>query len=199
MKRIAVLVSNAGTGSNLQAIIDAVEHKKMNGTIAVVLSDTADAYGLTRAKKHKIPTQIVHTSTDIMNLLKKYHIDMIVLAGWKQIISDELIDAYPSQIINIHPGLIPDTIDGTVSNPDGSPALWNRNKFTEKAVQKFLQNNASFAGSTVHFLTHIFDFGPVLKRSFVRVHKGDTVKTLYARLKREEHRILVEALAKLCD
>src|SRR5258708_36629328 len=95
----------------------------------------------------------------------------------------EFLDAYTNRILNLHPGLIPDTIDGLVKNPDGSDGLWNKAKFTNKALQNFFDQEATYAGSSIHFLTHEFDFGPVLGRCFEKIKSDDTVDSLYGRLK----------------
>lgn len=198
MKRLTVLISNKGTGTNLQAIIDGVKSGKINGLIVAVISDTEDAPGLKRARKHKFPIRIVSKKEDLLPVLKKLEPDYICLAGWKQIILDEVIDAYPDRILNTHPGLIPDTIDGIVKNPDGTNGIWNKGKMTNKAMQNFLDNKATYAGCTNHFLSHEFDFGPVLGRCFEKIKKGDTVEALYTRLKKKENQLYVDVLARLC-
>lgn len=199
-KKLAVLISNSGLGTNLQAIIDAIEKNVLHAAIIIVVSDSNDAYGLTRARKHHIPTHILSKNENITILLTQiYSVDYIVLAGWKKIIPNNLIDIFPNKIVNIHPGLIPDTIDGVVKNPDGSNALWNRGKFTTKALEQFLAEKATYAGSTVHFLSKQFDFGPVLARGFEKTRPDDTVDTLYDRLKKREHELLLAALTKLCN
>lgn len=195
---LAILISTGGTGTNLQAIIDAVERRELRATIAVVVSDSEEAVGLTRAKKHHIPCEIVDKTTDLVALLKNtYHVDYICLAGWKLIIPDSFISAFENKILNIHPGLIPETISGVVKNPDGTNALWNKGKYTEKAVQQFLDTGSTYAGSTVHFLSHEFDFGPVQQRVFEKIEPDDTVESLYARLKLKENKAYVDALKKL--
>ncbi len=196
--RIAVLISNSGTGTNLQSIIDAIEKKKILGKIAVVVSDTSLALGLNRARKYGIPVHILESKTSLTSLLQKtFPVDYVVLAGWKKIIPDAFLDAFPKRILNIHPGLIPNTLDGVIANPDGTPAHWNRGKFTEKAITHFLQTNATYAGSTVHFLSKEFDFGEVLQRCFEKIKPHDTVASLYKRLKKQENTILIQALSKL--
>ncbi|MBP9718851.1 MAG: amidophosphoribosyltransferase [Candidatus Levybacteria bacterium] len=195
--RLAVLVSNKGSGTNLQAIIDGIENKKINAKIAVVISDEKDAFGLVRAKKHRIPTEINTEKGSLVKLLKKHTVDYIVLTGWKQFLSSEVLEIFSNQILNLHPGLIPDTIDGVVKNPDGTKGLWNKKKFTNKALQNFLDNRATYAGSTIHFLTKEVDFGPVLGRTFEKIKKDDTVDSLYARLKKKENALYIEALQKL--
>ncbi|MDP2632816.1 MAG: phosphoribosylamine--glycine ligase [Candidatus Curtissbacteria bacterium] len=197
MKKLAVLISNYGTGTNLQAIIDATESKKINAKVVVVVSNTNEAQGLLRAGKHKIQTAISPKKEDLIKILKKYAPDYIILAGWKQIVTDQVIDEFPNKILNLHPGLIPDSPKGTVKNPDGTKALWNKGKLANIAVQNFLDQKATYAGSSVHFLTHEFDFGPVLERAFVKIIKGDSVESLYSRLKVKEHEIYVKALQAL--
>ncbi|MBI2018826.1 phosphoribosylamine--glycine ligase [Candidatus Daviesbacteria bacterium] len=199
MKLIALLISNTGTGTNLQAIIDGVNFGKINAKIVAVISDTSDAIGLERARKHQLPIKICPKKQNLLSLLKKLNPDFICLAGWKQIILDEVIESFPNRIVNLHPGLIPDSMDGKVLNPDGSWGLWNRGKLTDQAVQNFLDNGATYAGSTIHFLSKDFDFGLVLGRCFEKVQKGDSIDSLYTRLKKKENRLYVDILAKLCQ
>lgn len=199
MKKIAVLISNKGSGTNLQAIIDGVESGKIEGIVAVVISDQKNAYGLQRAKKHDIETEINSNKENLLTLLKKYNIDIIALAGWRQFLTEDVINAYQNRIINLHPGLIPDTIGGVVKNPDGTNGLWNKKMFTTKALQNFLENRATYVGSSIHFLTSEFDFGPVLGRCFEKVRAGDRVESLYKRLKVKENKLYVDVLAKLCQ
>ncbi len=200
MKRLALLISTGGTGTNLQAIIDAIEQGKLKAKIAVVLCDSDVARGLERAKKHAIPFEIVNKSTDLTHLLKeKYQVDYVCLAGWKLMIPDSLIESFKNKILNLHPGLIPDIISGEVKNPDSTAALWNRGKFTDKAIQNFIDSKVTYAGSTVHFLSHEFDFGKVLGRCFEKILPTDTVESLYGRLKQKENQLYVDCLKKLCN
>lgn len=199
MKKLAVLISTVGTGSNLQAIIDAIETNKLKAKIALVISDSKEAYGIKRAKKHSLKIAICPKKDDLLPILEKIEPDYIVLAGWKQIVSDEIIDKFQNRILNLHPGLVPQTIKGNVKNPDGTLALWNRGLLAQKAIQNFLDRKSTYAGSTIHFLSKEFDFGPVLRRGFVKVRKNDSVDSLYARLKEVEHKIYIETLQKLCQ
>ncbi|MDZ7586352.1 MAG: formyltransferase family protein, partial [Patescibacteria group bacterium] len=159
---------------NLKAIRQAIRAKKLKAKISVVISDT-----------HK--------------KLADYQVDYICLTGWKKIIPDFLIEKYPQRILNIHPGLIPDELTGKVINPDGTEALWNRGKYMDQAIKNFLNKKATYAGSTVHFLSKEFDFGTVLGRCFEKIIPGDTVESLYQRLKVKENQIYVQALIKLCQ
>ena len=199
MKNIAVLISNAGTGTNLQSIIEGVESGKINAKIVVVISDKEDSFGLQRAKKYNIPTEINPDKEYLLSFLKKYNVDYVCLAGWKQFLTNELIDAYQNKILNLHPGLIPDTIDGVVKNPDNTDALWTKKMFTERAMQSYLDNKATYAGSSIHFITHEVDFGPVLGRCFEKINPGDAVESLYKRLKVKENQLYVMVLVKLCQ
>ena len=198
MKRLAVLISNAGTGTNLQAIIDGVEEGKINGRVVAVISDTENSQGLERARKNNLPIKIIPKKEELLPVLKELNPDYICLAGWKQIIVDEVIDAFPNKILNTHPGLIPDSIDGVVKNPDGTDGLWNKGKFTDKAMQNFLDSGATYAGCSNHLLTQEFDFGPVLGRVFEKIQPGDTIESLYSRLKVKENQLYVEVLINLC-
>lgn len=197
MKKLVVLISNKGTGTNLQAIIDGIESGKINAKIVAVISDTQDAKGLERAKKHNLPIEISLKKEDLLPLLQKLNPDYICLAGWKQIVTKQVIDAFPNKILNLHPGLIPNDINGIVKNPDGTNALWNRGKLAEVAIQNFLEDN-TFAGSSIHFLSYDFDFGPVLARTFEKILPTDTVESLYSRLKEKENQMYKDALEKLC-
>ena len=194
---ITVLISNAGTGTNLQAIIGGVESGKIKAKISAVVCDKPDAPGLERAKKHNLPIEICEKKEGLLPLLKKLNPDYICLAGWKQIILDEVVLAFPNKILNMHPGLIPDTMHSIVKNPDGTDAIWNKGKFTAKAIQNFFDQKATYAGASAHFLTHEFDFGPVLGRCFEKINADDTVDSLYGRLKKKENLLYVEVLEKL--
>ena len=197
--KLVILISNTGTGTNLQAIIDGINAGKIEAEICAVVSDKADALGLERARKHNLKIEICSAKEALLPLLKKLTPDYICLAGWKQIILDEVILAYPNKILNLHPGLIPDTINGSVKNPDDTKALWNKGMLTNKAIQNFLDQKATFAGSSIHFLTLNFDFGPVLGRTFEKIETDDNVESLYRRLKKKENELYIGVLEKLCS
>lgn len=200
MKRLAILISNTGTGTNLQAIIDAIEDKKLKAQVVAVVSDTTQAQGLQRAVKHRLPTVIIGKKDNLEEILKeKYQVDYICLSGWKKIIPDSMIKAFKNRIFNIHPGLIPDSADGVVKNPDGTDGLWNKGKMTSQAIGAFIDKGATYAGSSVHFLSLDFDFGPVLARCFEKIKANDTIDSLYGRLKKKENAIYVSSLMKVCN
>ncbi|MBP7832544.1 MAG: hypothetical protein KA035_02115 [Candidatus Levybacteria bacterium] len=198
MKKLAVLISNTGTGTNLQAIIDGIKNKKIHAEIVAVVSDTPDAMGLERAKKYNLPIIISSKKEELLDILKKTHPDYICLCGWKQFITDEVIDFYPQKILNLHPGLIPDDLTSIVKNPDGTDGLWNKGKLTDAAIGNVIDQKNTYAGSSIHFLTHEFDFGPVLGRCFEKVNVGDTITSLYNRLKIKENKLYQDVLTDLC-
>lgn len=195
--KLVVLISNTGTGTNLQAIINGINGGKINANICVVISDTEDAPALEHAKNNNLKIEICQKKETLLSLLRAENPDYICLAGWKQIILDEVILAYPNKILNLHPGLIPDTKDDMIKNPDGTEALWNKGMLTNKAVQNFLDKKNTYAGSSIHFLTLEFDFGPVLGRVFEEITPDDNVGSLYARLKKKENELYVKVLEKL--
>lgn len=201
MKRLAVLISSAGTGSTLKAIIDAISRGELLAKISVVISDAENSKGFEWIKDREIPKHVYNSKKESLEdlLTERYPTDYIVLTGWKKIVDDSILDAFYNRILNIHPGLIPDTLDDVVKNPDGTPGLWNRGKFMNAAIRNFLETHATYAGSTVHFLSHDFDFGPVLERCFEKILPNDTVDSLYSRLKIKEHKIYINALKKLCN
>ena len=145
------------------------------------------------------PSKVINKKDNLERILKDNKIEFVILAGWKLIIPQSLVNAFNNRILNLHPGLIPDTMNGVFKNPDGTDGLWNRGKLTEMAVQNFLDKKSTYAGSTVHFLSKEFDFGKVLNRCFEKILPQDTVESLYTRLKKKENKIYVEALIKLCN
>ncbi len=170
--KLLFLVHEGGAQTNLKAVKEAIGAGKINAEISAVVSDSG-----------------------FLPDLGKISPDYICLAGWKKIIPEELIKNY--KILNIHPGLIPDTINSIVQNPDGTASLWNKGMYGSKAVQNFLDQKSTYAGSSVHFLTSEFDFGPVLGRCFEKIIPYDNVESLYSRLKIKENKLYAEVLEKL--
>jgi folate-dependent phosphoribosylglycinamide formyltransferase PurN len=195
--KLVVLISDKGTGTNVQAIIDGIREGRVPGEIVAVVADTPGAPGLERARKNDVPVEICSGKEDLLPLLLQLKPDYICLAGWKQIIADVVLSAFPDRILNLHPGVVPDALGSSFSNPDGTPGLWNRGMLTVKAIENVLRQGATFAGSSIHFLTPEFDYGRVLGRVFERVLPGDTVDSLYARLKMKENQLYVDVLRKL--
>ena len=185
--KLAVLVS--GNGSNLQAIIDRIEAGEINAHITCVISNTPDAHALTRAARHGIPTVILEKrcftkrreyDTALVDVLKAHGIELVVLAGFMQILTDVMVDAFPNAIINIHPALLP-----------AFPGL--------NAQKQALDYGVRFSGCTVHFVDHGTDTGPIILQAVVPVMQDDTVDMLSKRIQKEEHRIFPETIRLLAE
>jgi|SRR3989344_2516480 len=172
--KLVVMVHEGSGHTNLKAIQNAINDGRVHAEILKIISDKED-----------------------VSILKEISVDYICLAGWKKIIPNEFVIKYSNKILNIHPGLIPDAPNGSVENPDGTSALWNKGMYGDNAIQNFLDQKATFAGSSIHFLTSDFDFGPVLGRTFEKIEINDNVKSLYSRLKQKENKLYVEVLEKL--
>ncbi|MBA2682824.1 MAG: phosphoribosylglycinamide formyltransferase [Ktedonobacteraceae bacterium] len=194
--RVAVLIS--GSGSNLQALIDAIDSQQLPGVeIVLVISNKADAYGLQRALKHKVPAAFIpwreraQAESRIAALLQLFEADLIVLAGWMRILSADFIGQFPQRILNLHPALLPDDGSATYTTSEGItiPALRGLH-----VVQQAIDTGLKVTGSTVHYVIPEVDAGPVLCRAEVAIALDDTEETLQARLKEREHALIVEAI-----
>lgn len=179
---IGVLISGGGT--NLQAIIDAIEAKKLDAEICVVLSNKADAYGLARAKQHGIATVVLdHKSfasredydQAVVDVLRARGVELVILAGFMRLLSPAFIKAYSNRIMNIHPSLLP-----------SFPGL--------HVQKKALDHGVRFAGCTVHFVNEECDEGPIIIQAVVPVYPDDDEATLAARILKQEHRIYPRAI-----
>lgn len=182
MIQIAVLAS--GRGTNLQAIIDAIEEGYISGIIKIVISDNPRAYALQRAKDHQIETKVFYykqykNKTEyeqgIIQFLKKFNIDLVVLAGYMRILSPTFIREYPYRIINIHPALLP-----------SFPGL--------HAQRQALEYGVKISGCTVHFVDEGMDTGPIILQESVKVDQSDNEETLSNRILEFEHEILPKAI-----
>jgi phosphoribosylglycinamide formyltransferase-1 len=184
--RLAVLAS--GRGSNLQAIIDAIEQRRLRAVLAVVISNKAEAQALERARRHGAPDVFLDPAPykgrpdsreaydrAVLEVLQKHDVKLVALAGYMKIVTRVLIDAYPNRIMNIHPALLP-----------AFPGL--------KAQQQALDWGVKVSGCTVHFVTEGVDEGPIIRQAVVPVLEGDTAESLETRILVEEHRIYPEAI-----
>jgi phosphoribosylglycinamide formyltransferase 1 len=198
--RIAVLVS--GSGSNLQALIDALESKQLPGAeIVLVVSNKADAYGLQRALHHKLPSiylpwrQRAEAEAKLTSLLTLFQADLVVLAGWMRIFNAEFITHFAGRIINLHPALLPDDgMGNTYTTSDGTVIPVFRGLHV---VKHALEAGVKVTGSTVHYVTPEVDAGPAICRAEVKIEDGDTEETLHERIKEAEHQLIVEAVKKV--
>ena len=179
---IGVLVS--GSGTNLQAIIDHIEAKRLDAKIEVVLSNKADAYGLVRAENHGIATEVLDHKQfpsreaydqAVVDLLRARGVDLVVLAGFMRLLSPVFVKAYSNRIMNIHPALLP-----------AFPGLHVQKKAVDHGVR--------FSGCTVHFVNEECDEGPIIIQAVVPVFPDDSEESLATRILKHEHRIYPRAI-----
>jgi phosphoribosylglycinamide formyltransferase-1 len=201
--RLAVLVS--GSGTNLQALIDAQEQGELPGAqIALVVCNIAAAEGLQRALKHKIPAIYLPWGKNrelaeqrLHGLLQIFNIDLIVLAGWMRIFNPAFTQQYPRRIINQHPSLLPlDGVGTTVTTSDGTiiPALRG---IGHQVVSGALEAGLKVTGGTVHYVIPEVDAGPVICQAEVPILADDTEETLHERIKVAERHLIVQAVREL--
>ena len=184
MLKLAVLVSGGGT--NLQALIDQIEQDKLPGvSIEVVISNKAEAYALERATKHGIRTEIILKKDypdgqafgeALLELLNKYKVDLVVLAGCLLIIPEQVIQGYRNRIINIHPSLI--------------PSFCGNGYYGLKVHEAALERGVKVTGATVHFVDEGCDTGPIILQKPVQVYDDDTPKSLQKRVMEEAEWII---------
>ena len=194
MKKIAVLVSGGGT--NLQALIDA-QHQGgiVNGEIALVVSSSPTAYALERAAKAGIDTIVVNKAdyTDrhemtrmLVAQLQERSIDLVVFAGFMYILTEEITQAFPNRMMNVHPALI--------------PSFCGEGYYGLHVHEKALEYGVKLSGATVHFVSEECDGGPIILQKAVPVEEGDTPETLQRRIMEQaEWDILPKAVSLFCQ
>lgn len=192
--RLAVLIS--GNGSNLQAIIDAINYKVLDARIVTVISNRRDAFGLKRAEKAQIPSHYHPLKpyrdngrgrsaydSDLADLLKPYQPHYVVLAGWMHILSDAFLRHFPYRVINLHPAL---------------PGQFPGARAVEEAFDAYQNQQIKETGVMVHLVPdEKVDAGPVLGQQSVPIYDSDTVDTLRNRIHQAEHVLLVHMLDRL--
>jgi phosphoribosylglycinamide formyltransferase-1 len=184
-RALGVLIS--GRGSNLKAIIDAIERKQLDASIALVISNRADAPGLAHAIEAGIETLVLNhrsygTREDydraLVAALRARDVSLVCLAGFMRLLSPVFVDAYRDRILNIHPSLLPKY-----------PGLHPQ--------QQALDDGAAVSGATVHIVNNDLDAGPIVLQESVRVMPGDTAESLAARILAVEHRLYPRAIEKM--
>ena len=194
MKNIAVLVSGGGT--NLQALIDAEKRGETgNGKITCVISSKEDAYALERAKNNGIKTivlkrkdypDVASYSKAMAETLKAENADLVVYAGFMTILDEQVCNAFPYKMINVHPALI--------------PSFCGKGFYGLHVHEAALSKGVKVSGATVHFVTAECDAGPIILQKAVEVKNGDTPETLQRRIMEEaEWKILPKAVQLFCD
>ncbi len=180
--RLGVLVS--GSGTNLQALLDAEAAGSLSGSVAVVISNKHGVAALDRAAKHGVPSVVIshreHATREdfdraLVATLREHGVELVVLAGFMRIVTRVFLDAFPQRVVNVHPSLLP-----------AFPGV--------DAQAQALAYGAKVTGCTVHLVDAGVDTGPILAQTPVAVLDDDTVDTLKARILREEHRTLVAAV-----
>jgi len=181
---IGVLASTRAT--DLQAVIDAIEAKKLNAKISVVISNKEDAYALERARKHKIEAVFIDSKgkqreefdKEVASILDKYKVDIILLIGYMRILSPWFVNKYKNRIMNIHPSLLPAFAGGM-----------------DKDVHaEVLKAGVKETGCTLHFVDESVDGGPIIMQKKVKVDKNETVESLKEKVQKAEQEIIVKAL-----
>jgi phosphoribosylglycinamide formyltransferase 1 len=185
--RLGVLIS--GSGSNLQAIIDARDVGALDAQIAVVISNRHDAFGLERARQHDIAAIFIDRDNyasfreynlAIRDALREHDVEWVVMAGYMRLLGSEVLDAFPGHVLNIHPALLP-------SFPGAS------------GIVDALDYGVKVTGVTVHFASEEFDEGPILAQEAVVVAEDDTLQTLTNRIHEAEHRIYPHVLKLIAE
>lgn len=183
MVKIGVLISGGGT--NLQAIIDGCENKSINGEVRVVISNKEEAYGLERARNHKITAICEKDENKIIEILKENEVELVILAGYLKIVSPKLVNEYRNKIINIHPSLI--------------PSFCGKGYYGEKVHQGVIDYGAKVTGATVHFVDEGADTGPIIMQKTIEVKQDDDAKKLAERVLEVEHEILTKSISMFCE
>jgi len=192
---LAILIS--GSGTNLQAIIDESEAGRLpDANLTVVVSNRRNAFGLQRAQRHGIPTEL-HLlkpyreagrsreayDADLAALLQRYNVGWVVLAGWMHLLGMAFLKHYPNHVINLHPAL-PGQFPGTHA--------------IERAFEAFQRGEVTHTGVMVHFVPDEgVDVGPTILQEKVPILPDDTLQTLEARVHETEHRLLPEAIRRV--
>ena len=184
MIKLGVLGSTNGT--DLQAILDAIDQKLIKASVSIVISNKKNAYILERAKKHGVNTQYIRHKgksrqefdQEVTNLLNKNEVDLILLIGFMRILSDEFCHTWRDKILNVHPSLLPKYAGGMDTN----------------IHEEVLANGDDETGCTIHFVTEEVDGGPILVQKSCKVGPNDNIDTLKKRVQALEGQAFIEAI-----
>ncbi len=182
LKKLGILLS--GRGSNFEAIADSIKTGRLQAEIAVVISNRPDAAGLESARRRGLNAQLIPSKgrvreehdAEVVAALRQAQVDLVCLAGYMRLLSPEFVRAFPEQIVNIHPSLLP-----------AFPGM--------DAQKQALEYGARITGCTVHFVDEHLDHGPIILQKTVPVLDSDDVQTLSARILEQEHSAYSEAIA----
>lgn len=194
MKKAALVVLISGNGSNLQAILDAIERGELAAEVRAVISNKRDAYGLERARRAGIPALVkpkykeqtrAAYDAELAEMVAAYRPDLVVLAGWMRILTMAFIGRFPQRVINLHPAL---------------PGAFAGVNAIERAYQAYRQGEITHTGVMVHYvLNEEVDAGPVLNQHVVEIAPTDTLEDLERKVHDCEHALLVETIKMLIN
>ena len=184
MTRLGVLGSTRGT--DLEAILSAINNKKLAAEVSVVISNREKAYILTRAKNHKVPSFFIshkdksrkEFDRNVTTILKQYNVELVLLIGFMRILSAEFCQAWRDRVLNVHPSLLPKYAGGMDMN----------------VHEEVLKNGDHETGCTIHFVTETVDGGPVLVQKRCTVETNETVATLKLKVQALEGGAFIEAI-----
>lgn len=183
-KRLVLGVMISGSGTNLQAVLDACASGELDARVGVVISNKMDAFGLERARNAGVPAVFIDPAKHgdvrkynhaLRETLEQHGVQLVVMAGYMRLLGREVLQAFPGAVINLHPALLP-------SFPGSS------------AIRDAYDYGVKFTGVTVHYADEEFDRGPILVQEPVRIEESDTVQSLEAKIHEVEHRLLPEAI-----
>ena len=188
-ERLALGVLISGSGTNLQAVIDACASETLDARVAVVISNKSGAFGLERARRAGIPA--VHLdiadyrdrdayNRAIRETLEEHEVGLVVMAGYMRLLGSEVLEAFPGAVINLHPALLPSFAGAS-------------------AIRDAFEYGVKVTGVTVHFADEVFDRGPIICQEAVRIEEDDTLATLEAKIHEVEHRLLPEAIGLIAE
>jgi phosphoribosylglycinamide formyltransferase 1 len=188
-KKVPLGVLISGSGTNLQAIIDACESGALDAYVAVVVSNHESAAGLKRAKEHGIPGVHIDRgkfattreyNAAIRDVLREHRCEYVVMAGYMRLLGNQVLDFYPNRVVNLHPALLP-------SFPGAS------------GIRDAFDAGVKVTGVTVHFANEEFDKGPIIAQEPVVVSEDDTVESLEAKIHAVEHELLPRVLQLIAE
>ena len=192
-KRLVIFIS--GSGTNFQAILDAIAYRQLDAEVVLVVSNRKAAYGLIRAETAGIPTLYAPLKPyleagrgreaydrDLAEQIKSYQPDLIILAGWMHILSATFLNQFPNAVINLHPAL-PGTFAGTEA--------------IQRTFEAYRRGEVKHGGCMVHYVVPEVDAGPVIAAAIVPIEANDTLEIFETRMHNAEHILIVEATRKV--
>lgn len=184
--KLRIGVMGSGEGSNLKSLVDAIANGQLDAEIACTITDQPESGFHALAKQAGLTAQVVdagpnprrfpdHAQKEVCEHLQRADVDVVVLAGFMRLIREPVLSAFAGRMINLHPSLLP-------KHPGSD------------AVRQAMNAGESETGTTIHLVTAALDAGPILAQASVPIHPGDTAESVHARIKVQEHRLLVQAL-----